>query len=120
MEDVSPLSLHPWHQSFVADADASEVHVHLVSQWPMHLPVPVPSHDLLLSSYEVYASCVNDLVILILSAPAYIANPTSVPTCTTPLKFQASLVVSRYVDLNSTGFNPAFKYSTNVVSPKSV
>jgi len=66
-------------QSFVADvdasADASEACAHLVSQhWPMaapmHLPVPVPSHDLLLSSYEVCASCVNDLVNLILSAPA--------------------------------------------------
>ena len=78
--NISPLNLHPWCQSFVADvdvsADVSEVHVCLVSQcWPMaaptHLPVLVPSHDLLLLSYEVCASCVNDLIILILSAPAY-------------------------------------------------
>jgi len=98
VEDISPLDLHQWHQSFAADADvsadASEVCVHLVSQcWPtavpMHLPVPVPSRDLLLSSYEVCASCVNDLVILILSAPAYTANPTSEPTHTTPFKSQA-------------------------------
>jgi len=60
----------------------SEVRAHLVSQhWPMavpmQLPVPVPSRDLLvlLSSYEVYVSHENDLIILILSAPAYIANP---------------------------------------------
>ena len=89
MEDISPLSLHPWHWSFAADADASEACVHLVSQhWPMavpmHLSVPVPSCDLL-SSYEVCASCVNDLIILILSAPACIANPVSEPTHTTPL-----------------------------------
>jgi len=102
--DVSPLNLHPWHQSFAADvdvsADATEVCVHLASQhWPMavptHLPVPVPSHDLLLSLYGVYALYVHDLTILILSALAYIANPTSEPTHTTPLKFQASLVVGR-------------------------
>jgi len=88
----------------VADADASaaaiEVHVHLVSQhWPMavpmHLPVPVPSCDFLLSLYGVCASCVHDLIILTLLAPACIANPTSEPTHTTPSKSQASLVVSR-------------------------
>jgi len=88
----------------VADADVSadvfEVHVHLVSQcWPMaaptHLPVPVPSCDLLLSSYEVCASCENDLGILILSSPAYTTNPISGPTHTTALKSQALQVVNR-------------------------
>ena len=49
-------------------ADVSLVHAHLVSQhWPMavpmHFPVPVPSCDLLLSSYEVCALCVNDLLL---------------------------------------------------------
>ena len=63
---------------------------------PMQLPVPVPSHDLLLlSSYEVYVSHENDLIILILSAPAYTANPISGPTHTTPLKSQALQVVNR-------------------------
>ena len=90
--------------SFVANADVSadvsEVCAHLVSQhWPMavptHLPVPVLTYDLLLSSYEVCASCVNDLIIWILSAPAYISNPISEPTHTTPLKSQALLVVDR-------------------------
>jgi len=89
VEDVSPLYLHPWCQSFAADVDASadvsEVHVCLVSQhWPTavptQLPVPVPSHDLLLSSYEVCVPHENDLVVLILSAPAYTANPISGPT----------------------------------------
>ena len=75
-----------------ASDDASEVHAHLVSK---HWPMAVPSHDLLLLSYEVYASCVNDLVILILSAPAYTANPISQPTHTTPLKSQALQVVDR-------------------------
>jgi len=75
-----------------ASADAIEAHACLVSQhWPMvvpmHLPVPVPSHDLILSLYGVCASYVHDLTILILSAPAYIANPISEPTYTTPLKF---------------------------------
>ena len=65
--------------------------------WPMavptQLPVPVPSHDLLLSSYEVCASHENVLIILILSAPAYTANPIFGPTHTTPLKSQALQVV---------------------------
>jgi len=85
-----------------ASADASEACARLVSQhWPtavpMQLPVPVPSHDLLLllSSYEVCASHGNDLIILILSAPAYIANLISGPTHTTPLKSQALQVVDR-------------------------
>jgi len=83
-----------------ASADVSEVHVHLVSQhWPMaaptHLPVPMPSHDLLLSLYGVCALYVHDLIILILFAPAYIANPISVPTHTIPSKSQALLVVNR-------------------------
>jgi len=74
--------------------------VHLVPQhWPMaapmHLPVPVLSCDLLLSSYEVCASCVNALIILVLSAPAYIANPISELTHTAPLKSLASLAINR-------------------------
>ena len=103
---MSPLYLHPWRRSFVADVDvsvdASKAHVHLVSQhWPtavpMQLPVPVPSRDLLLplSSYEVCALHDNDVIILILSAPAYTANPISGPTHTTPLKSQALQVVNR-------------------------
>jgi len=83
-------------------ADASEVHVHLVSQcWPMavptQLPVPVPSRDLplLLLSYEVCVSHENVLIILILSAPVYTANPISGPTHTTPLNSQALQVVDR-------------------------
>jgi len=99
---MSPPSIyiHPWHQSFAANADASEACAHLVSQhWPMaapmHVPVPVPSCDLLLLSYEVCALCVNDLIILILFAPAYIANPISEPTHTTPLKSLASLAINR-------------------------
>jgi len=93
---MSPLNLHPWHQSFAADvdvsADAIEACAHLVSQhWPMaaptHLPVPAPSHDLLLSLYGVYASYVYDLTMLILFAPACIANPTSEPTHTQDLQW---------------------------------
>jgi len=73
-----------------ASVDASEACAYLVSQhWPMaaptHFPVPVLSHDLLLL-YEVCVLCVHDLIILILSAPVYIANPISEPTHTTPFK----------------------------------
>jgi len=83
-----------------ASAAATEACVHVVSQhWPMaaptHLPVPVPSHDFLLLLYGVCASCVHDLIILILLAPAYTANLISKPTCTTPLKYPASLAVGR-------------------------
>jgi len=107
VEDVSPLSLHPWRQSFAADADvsadASEAHVRLVSQcWPTAVPtrrpVPVLSCDLLLlllSSYEFCASHENVLILLILSALAYTANPISEPTCTIPLKSQALPAVGR-------------------------
>ena len=55
---------------------------------------PCPT-DSVSNVYGVCASYVHDLIILILSAPACIANPISEPTHTTPLKFQASLVVSR-------------------------
>ena len=50
----------------------------------MHLPVPVPSHDFLLSFYGVCVLYVYDLAILILPAPAYIANLFSEPTHTIP------------------------------------